>query len=83
MKSVMKKKPIADPIIAPEILDIAKKSVNSERSSTAKACVVCGGSTTPLTGPQGGEEEDLCWVCRRLKISAWREMAEQQASAQE
>jgi hypothetical protein len=83
VKSVMKKKPIADPIISPEILDLAKKSVSPERNSAAKACVVCGGSTTPLTGPQGAEEEDLCWVCRRLKISAWREMVDQQASAQE
>jgi hypothetical protein len=49
----------------------------------AKACIVCGGSTTPLTGPQGTEDENLCWVCRRLKISAWREMTDQQASAQE
>lgn len=79
----MKKKPIADTIISPEILETAKKSVNPERNPVAKACVVCGGSTTPLTGPQGSEEEDLCWVCRRLKISAWREMADQQASAQE
>ena len=80
----MKKKPIADPVISPEILEAAKKSVNSERSPAATACVVCGGSTTPLTGPQvSTEEEDLCWVCRRLKISAWREIADQQASAQE
>jgi hypothetical protein len=79
----MKKNPIADPIISPEILERAKKSVNPERNSAAKTCIVCGGSTTPLTGPQGTEEEDLCWVCRRLKISAWREMADQQASAQE
>jgi hypothetical protein len=79
----MKKKPVADPIISPEILDMAKKSVTPERNSAAKACVVCGGSTTPLAGPQSTEEEDLCWVCRRLKISAWREMADQQASAQE
>ena len=79
----MKKKPVADPIISPEILDMAKKSVTPERNSAAKACVVCGGSTTPLAGPQSTEEEDLCWVCRRLKISAWREMADQQASVQE
>jgi hypothetical protein len=79
----MKKKPIADPVISPEILEMAKKSVDPERASATKSCVVCGSSTTPLTGPQSAEEEDLCWVCRRLKISAWREMTDQQASAQE
>jgi hypothetical protein len=26
--------------------------------------------------------EDLCWVCRRLKISAWRD-SDNQAAAQE
>ncbi len=79
----MKKKSVAEPIISPEILEMAKKSVEPERTSAAKSCVVCGSSSTPLTGPQNTEAEDLCWVCRRLKISAWREMADQQAPAQE
>jgi len=79
----MKKKPIAEPIISPEIMEMAKKSVEPERASTGKSCVVCGSSTTPLTGPQSAGDEELCWVCRRLKISAWREASDQQASAQE
>ena len=76
----MKKKPIAEPIISPEILEMAKKSVEGERRTTSTRCAVCGGACTPLTGPQSSE--DLCWVCRRLKISAWRD-ADQQVSAQE
>ena len=78
----MKKKPIAEPIISPEILEMAKKAVEAERPVPPKRCAVCGASCTPLTGPHSGEEEDLCWVCRRLKISAWRD-TDQQASAQE
>jgi hypothetical protein len=78
----MKKKPIAEPIISPEILEMARKSVEAERPAPPKACAVCGAACIPLTGPQSAEEEDLCWVCRRLKISAWRD-SDQQLSAQE
>jgi hypothetical protein len=82
----MKKKPIAEPIISPEILAMAKRSIDSERPdsekpATVKRCVVCGAESIPLTGPQT-DEEALCWVCRRLKISAWRD-SDQQLSAQE
>jgi hypothetical protein len=76
----MKKKALAEPIISREILDMAKKSIEAERPPAVKLCAVCGGSCTPVKGPQ--TSEDLCWVCRRLKISAWRE-ADQQLSAQE
>jgi hypothetical protein len=76
----MKKKPVAEPIVSPEILEMAKKSVQSERPIASKPCAVCGASCTPLTGPI--PSEDLCWVCRRLKISAWRD-SDQQASVQE
>jgi hypothetical protein len=75
-----------EPAVAPEILEEAKRSLAGDRivveaSATADAkpaprCVVCNGEATPATS------EQLCWVCRRLKISAWRD-AEQQAPAQE
>jgi hypothetical protein len=83
----MKKKPINEPIISPQILAMAKKSLEAERPAPpAKPCAVCGASCTPLTGPStaaaSGEEENLCWVCRRLKISAWRD-SDHQMSAQE
>jgi hypothetical protein len=78
----MKKKPqpIADPIISKEIMELAKKSVETDRPAMVKKCAVCGSACTPATGPQ--PSEDLCWVCRRLKISAWRD-SDQQMSAQE
>jgi hypothetical protein len=78
----MKKKSTAEPIIAPEILDLAKKSVEPERTAAPKRCAVCGTLCTPLAGAPIADDENLCWVCRRLKISAWRE-ADQQISAQE
>ena len=39
-------------------------------------CVVCGEEVAPFS------PENLCWVCRRLKISAWRD-ADTQAMMQE
>jgi len=39
-------------------------------------CVICDSET------QEGSPEQMCWVCRRLKISAWRD-TEQQMPAQE
>jgi hypothetical protein len=76
----MKKKPSPEPIISREILELAKKSLEPERPAQRKRCAVCGAFCAPLTGPQTADE--LCWVCRRLKISAWRD-SDQPAPAQE
>jgi hypothetical protein len=82
VKAAMKKKPIAEPIISPEILELAKKSVDVERRVPQKLCAVCGAACTPNAFLPNGDTEALCWVCRRLKISAWRD-TDQQVSAQE
>jgi hypothetical protein len=74
----MKKKPTAEPIISPEIMEMAKKSVDSERPGRQERCAVCGTTIPSSTRNQ----ENLCWVCRRLKISAWRD-TDQQIPAQE
>ncbi len=84
----MKRKPAAkpdpavpEPIIAPEILapeiviDTRRPLTRVAKPVQAK-CVVCGSECTASAA------EQLCWVCRRLKISAWRE-SEQQAAVQE
>lgn len=79
----MKKRnqPVPEPIVPEEILEMAKKSVESDRPvRVAKHCGVCGSAYTPMSGPQ--QPEELCWVCRRLKISAWRDV-DQQAAVQE
>jgi hypothetical protein len=71
--------------VAPEILEGAQRSLAGDRLvgsplpepvKRAPRCTVCNAEASAATSDQ------LCWVCRRLKISAWRE-AEQQAPAQE
>jgi len=60
-----------------EILEQAKRSISPDRLKKPVKCSVCGAETaSALAG------EPLCWVCRRLKVSAWREI-EQQMPAQE
>jgi hypothetical protein len=74
----MKRKipPKSEPVIAPEILEQAKRALMTDNLRKPGKCSVCGGETSLGTG------EPLCWVCRRLKISAWRDI-EQQLPAQE
>jgi hypothetical protein len=65
-----KAQPKADPIpevVAAEILAPHTIYPIEARAFTVVPCVVCGSETrSDLT-------ERLCWVCRRLKISAWRD----------
>ena len=65
-----------EPVIAAEILEQARRSISPDRLKKVSKCSVCGSETA------GVGAEPLCWVCRRLKISAWREI-EQQMPAQE
>lgn len=55
---------------------IAPIQVLWERRAARKGskCHVCGGEVAPIS------TEELCWVCRRLKISAWRDADTQQAA---
>jgi hypothetical protein len=73
-----KAQPKPEPVIPAEILEQAKRSISTDhiKNKTVVKCSVCGGETS-IAGP-----EPLCWVCRRLKISAWRDI-EQQMPAQE
>jgi hypothetical protein len=54
-------------VVADEILQQAKLALDSERPRKPVPCVVCAGECSP------GASEGLCWVCRRLKLSAWRD----------
>jgi hypothetical protein len=66
-----------EPAIAPEILEGAKAALFAERPRRSPTkCVVCDSETSP------NSNEGLCWVCRRLKISAWRD-SDTQMPAQE
>jgi hypothetical protein len=79
----MKRKPVPpsapameEPVVAKQILDIAKKSAAADTAKPAAKCVVCSDPCAP------NSNEGLCWVCRRLKISAWRD-SDMQMGAQE
>jgi hypothetical protein len=74
----MRRKPQPKPetLVPVEILEQAKRSIAPEHGAPAGKCSVCGGEVTLPSS------EPLCWVCRRLKISAWREN-DQQMPAQE
>lgn len=73
-----RKMPVAksDPVIPAEVLEQAKASISADRLKKPVKCSVCGDDTS------AAGSEPLCWVCRRLKISAWKEI-EQQAPVQE
>ena len=74
----MRRKPQSkpEPVVPAAILEQAKRSISEDRLKKVVKCSVCGGEATDASA------EPLCWVCRRLKISAWREI-EQQMPAQE
>jgi hypothetical protein len=63
-------------VVDEEILRKAKLALQQDRPRAAEKCSICGGEASP------NSIENLCWVCRRLKISAWRD-SDQQMSAQE
>jgi hypothetical protein len=72
-----KPQPKAETVVPAEILEHAKRAISEDRLKKPPVkCVVCG-SETGVAG-----SEPLCWVCRRLKISAWHDI-EQQAPVQE
>jgi len=67
----------AEPVVPAEMLELAKLAISPDRLKKAAKCSVCNAETAIISA-----SEPLCWVCRRLKISAWREV-EQQMPIQE
>lgn len=79
----MKRRPSPKPdtlaspeVLSPEILENAHQVLSMERARPATKCIVCGDQASV------DATEQLCWVCRRLKISAWRD-TDHQLPAQE
>jgi len=66
-----KKQPIETPVVDPRLMREAKEIVFTPRSAKTFACRVCGSEGATQ------ESESLCWVCRRLKVSAWRDIETQ------
>jgi hypothetical protein len=75
MKRKIQPKP--EPVVPPQMLEQAKQSISPDRLKKMEKCSVCSAETATVAAG-----ETLCWVCRRLKISAWRDI-EQQVPAQE
>ena len=63
-------------VIDKELLRKAKLALEADRPRVTAHCSICNGDAAP------NSTENLCWVCRRLKISAWRD-SDPQVSAQE
>jgi hypothetical protein len=59
-----------------ELIEQARLAIEADRVKKPAGCVVCGEESAPISN------EGLCWVCRRLKLSAWRD-TDTQLSAQE
>jgi hypothetical protein len=65
----MKRRPLLgpQPVIDQKLLEDAKLSIETDHLARIEKCSVCGAACAP------NSNEGLCWVCRRLKISAWRD----------
>ncbi len=77
----VKKRPVVkmvaeQPVVPPELLEKARQAAFDPKPKKTHRCRVCG------TDGATEQSEMLCWVCRRLKISAWRDI-EQQAPMSE
>jgi len=70
MKRKIQPKP--EPVVPAGMLEQAKQAISPDRLKKMVGCSVCGAETTAVAAG-----EPLCWVCRRLKISAWREIDQQ------
>ena len=55
------------PVIPEALIEEAKRAIESDRLKKPAKCIVCGEDSAPTS------TEGLCWVCRRLKLSAWRD----------
>jgi PP-loop superfamily ATP-utilizing enzyme len=68
---------IEEPVVPEKLLEDAKRSIEADRlRHKTLLCTVCASECAP------NSTEGLCWVCRRLKLSAWRD-SDSQMPAQE
>jgi len=64
--------PKTDQVVPAELLELARQSLSYDHlKKPGGNCSVCGAETADAS------QEPLCWVCRRLKISAWRDVEHQ------
>jgi len=67
---------VSEAVVQDAIIEQARRAIEADRLKKPAMCVVCGGECAPTS------TEGLCWVCRRLKLSAWRDN-DSQITAQE
>jgi len=67
---------IPETVVPEKLLEEAKRAIEADRVRKSVMCSVCGSECAP------NSTEGLCWVCRRLKLSAWRD-SDSQMPAQE
>jgi rubrerythrin len=67
---------IPETVVPEKLLEEAKRAIETDRVRKLVMCTVCGSECAPNSA------EGLCWVCRRLKLSAWRD-SDSQMPAQE
>lgn len=68
LDTLMKKRPEHDPRVDPTPMPPPPPSAADEFEGQQLRCRVCG-------TPGASKRHDmLCWVCRRLKISAWKDI---------
>ncbi|HLH37864.1 MAG TPA: hypothetical protein VKX39_01850 [Bryobacteraceae bacterium] len=75
-KRTPESEPVPEAIVPEAIIEQARRAIEADRGRKPALCTVCGGECAP------NSTEGLCWVCRRLKLSAWRD-SDSQMSAQE
>ena len=61
--------------VSPQVIESAREYVFKPKAVSQFPCKVC--NTSGATERSDG----LCWVCRRLKISAWRVSETQESSS--
>ena len=49
------------------LIEKVVRAIQSDQLKKLARCTVCGDECAP------NSSESLCWVCRRLKLSAWRD----------
>jgi hypothetical protein len=68
--------PLAETATPDAIIEQARLAIEADRVKKPAGCIICGEESAPIS------TEGLCWVCRRLKLSAWRD-SDTQMTAQE
>jgi hypothetical protein len=75
-ESPLPRSPIAEAATPDAIIEQARLAIEADRVKIPAGCIICGEESAPIS------TEGLCWVCRRLKLSAWRD-SDTQMTAQE